>query len=48
MNDVKYSAIMAAIVLFMQFGFADSLSVHELIQKLNLYNDRFPTEKVYL
>lgn len=48
MKNAKSSAIVAASVLFLHFALADSLSIHELVQKLNLYNDRFPMEKVYL
>ncbi len=48
MKSVRCSAIITVIVFLLQFVLADSLSIHELIQKSNLYNDRFPTEKVYL
>ncbi len=48
MKSVKSWVIAAASVLFLPFASADSQSIHELVQKLNLYNNRFPTEKVYL
>ena len=48
MKSVKSWVIAAASVLFLPFASADSQSIHELVQKLNLYNNRFPAEKVYL
>ncbi|MFQ5708975.1 MAG: hypothetical protein ACE5HO_16070 [bacterium] len=48
MKNVKSWAIAAGSVLFLNFAPKDNLSIYELVQKLNLYNNRFPTEKVYL
>jgi len=48
MKKVEFWVIAAASVLFLPLASADSQSIHELVQKLNLYNNRFPAEKVYL
>jgi len=48
MKKVESWVIATASVLFLHFVSAGNLSIHELVQKLNLYSNRFPAEKVYL
>ncbi len=48
MSNLKYFLVVCVSALFLHISPADSVFLQKLAQKLSLYNQKFPQEKVYL